>query len=254
MKKRCAVCFSGQPRTWKSLVYVLKKYFSNDGYEFDFFIHSYNYNTYKNETRKLITEVLDVDIVRNELSIAYSPKGIIVDHDSTEVDVAWHSLFKSMYNANQLKKEYENLHNFKYDLVIKTRLDMYFEREFFIEPKIDTFSVYTQFGDRMKAEFNKNNFNDTYIFGDSISMDILCDVYKYYQNIHEYYSFTEEESIYTRMLGPGVRIYDYSKAVGLAPAIDKFTFGRYNIIRKKCENMDPRKDFEQIFQYMIRTL
>lgn len=88
------------------------------------------------------------------------------------------STIPGMYNgikkANDLKSEYEQEHNFKYDLVIRARFDSYFtnqldQNEF---GQINSGILFPNFG-------SYSGLNDQFFFGNSDNMNTICNTYNH---------------------------------------------------------------------------
>jgi len=92
----------------------------------------------------------------------------------------WVNLFNvegmwyKIYTVNQLKKEYEKLHEFKYDLVIKGRFDLEFLEEFKIPEVTDNDIV-------IPKGYGFGGYCDLLAAGTSKAMDYYCDIYNYAQ-------------------------------------------------------------------------
>lgn len=90
-------------------------------------------------------------------------------------------MFYGIYTANKLKTEYEQEHNFTYDVVIRSRADLQFENVLpahELEACTKSNAVYIpKFG-------NYNGLNDQFAFGCSDSMNKYCDTYP---NLDKFY-------------------------------------------------------------------
>jgi hypothetical protein len=80
-------------------------------------------------------------------------------------------MYYKINKCNELKKKYENKHNFKYDLVIRTRPDIIINNCENLEPKKNTILIYNQ--------GNDINFHigDLFFAGPSDVMDRICGLY-----------------------------------------------------------------------------
>ena len=145
-KPRIALCISGQPRSYKEAYPYIKKNIidanSNDA-ELDVFIHCwYDPDLAGVPFKETSEHVKNVPVVvknaPEEIKLLYKPKSMKVDlpenfdyrikHEylqkrDTTNPVASFSMWTSIYRCNELKKEYEKNHNFKYDYVIRGRFD-----------------------------------------------------------------------------------------------------------------------------------
>jgi len=133
------------------LVYV----YESNGIDVDIFIHTWNYQ----DSDKLKNSDL------NQIISAYNPKLIIIEEQKNKfknknIDVLInnktrkvddiYNLFHSIYSVNRLRNKYEKDNKFKYDWIIQTRFDLYFNTNFFI---YDFLNVYY----KNCLKFNKNS-------------------------------------------------------------------------------------------------
>jgi hypothetical protein len=84
------------------------------------------------------------------------------------------SMFYSMYRCNELKKNYEKINNFKYDIVVKLRYDIiiYKKINYIIDNNLHII-------DRPGGE--GLGWNDSIIYGNSDLMDIYCSLFEEYK-------------------------------------------------------------------------
>lgn len=186
---KIAVCLSGQPR---SIEYALKStlsYFSEgkSGYQIDFFCHVWDYNTWKLVNLEIAApEVVPHDWLKDKIS-KFSPKAYVIGSAGDELPtnkdlgIYYLSMLYSAMRSNFLKREYEDLHNFKYDCVFKIRYDFVFPNNMHlsINHPIPERSLFFPHCDRMPLEYNRINASDCLYYGDSWGMDIASDLYRY---------------------------------------------------------------------------
>ena len=82
---KVAVCFSGQIRTALECAPNLKRYFSSDKHEIDFFIHTWDNTSYKNFNGANIYPQKDRFITKQEVEFlkqTYNPKAIKIESHS----------------------------------------------------------------------------------------------------------------------------------------------------------------------------
>jgi hypothetical protein len=185
---RIAVCFSGQVRTgvenYQNIREVLGELYDSC----DFFIHTWNFCSYKtynlsNIAKKPVTESPEKFEAIRQL---YSPKKMVVDgkyvgYQTTEeygIQALWHSFWKSV----ELKKQYELENNFKYDYVLKLRMDLVLNRHtsFELLQEILTiennqFKVNQWFGEDPIIFKNIPLSTDVFFISKSKEMDIAAD-------------------------------------------------------------------------------
>jgi hypothetical protein len=149
---RIALCLSGQPRYLDEGYFFIKNYLL-DRYEIDVFVHtwwdeSYSGNEFGNTniSRSCRYDPKTIEKIESY----YSPKKFSFEKEKdfsffseelfkqqnkefdfyTEMNygglhpIAPYSFYYSVKMCNQLKSEYEEEHNFSYDLVIRTRFDI----------------------------------------------------------------------------------------------------------------------------------
>lgn len=188
LKSRIALCISGQPRQAKQNIAFLKDFIQglnvdifchfNDGDKHkEFIINELQPKSYLFEkSRDFSKEVEEINI--NEKFI------------KPERDKGSYSMFYSLYKANQLKKEYEQENNFKYDIVVRLRLD------------ILAFTTLKQIlrhisfiGDLNNKVYIPNHhhsvgINDQIAVGNSEIIDIYSDIYLWLEKarLNEYFN------------------------------------------------------------------
>jgi hypothetical protein len=135
---KIAFCFCGEVRTGVYASENILNFIGNLLPNVDFFVHTWNKNTFKprhpsSKKGSISPENPDYNINHNILDIDRCFSNKIVSFEVENIDT-WQQRFNnqyvnfspqwySWYKVNTLKKHYENLHNFKYDIVVKTRLD-----------------------------------------------------------------------------------------------------------------------------------
>jgi len=133
------------------------------------------------------------DIIPNIFDEIHNPK-ILKDHQ--------YPMFFKIYDCNELKKEYELLNNFKYDLVIRTRFDLEFG---WVPPSLVTKPTSKSTDNIIEIDKNEikdaiNNdvlylskelcrrivfgwVSDVFAFSNSEIMDTYSSTYLYFHNI-----------------------------------------------------------------------
>lgn len=135
---KIAICFSGQVRTAVESSPNILKFIGDLLPDCDFFIHTWDINTYRPPLNLRILPPIPTKVSKEEINQyfeIYKPKNIIVENFelywkriNTENGITgdlvplWHSFYYSI----QLKKMYEEINQFKYDIVIKLRPDCIF--------------------------------------------------------------------------------------------------------------------------------
>ena len=144
---RIAVIFGGQLRTGvetsKSVLNFLGDYLPNC----DFFVHTWDITSYKNgdyknshsdsfdwESIKLKDDYLQEFLkIYKPLKYEVTPFLKFREEIENSEDYLMPAWAYSFWKSNELKKEYENENNFKYDYVIKLRGDLIFWPNFFLK-------------------------------------------------------------------------------------------------------------------------
>ena len=213
---RAAICFSGMPRNFKTVLDPHKKYIYNilteQGIKYDIFIHTWDntiqYPKYlpdEGNTNQLIKlyqptsyKVETYDIAKMQELLCDSKVDKYHKYITNKGDANWKfktqdigewkggglltnntiSLFYGLNEVNNLKKQYELDNNFKYDIVIKTRFDnMLFNK---LNPqtlKTDNMSVFCPLGYEPENRNELGTVNDISAIGSSSSMDIYMSLY-----------------------------------------------------------------------------
>jgi len=245
---KIAICLSGQPRTITHTVDSILNQFSNSGeHSYDFFCHSWDYNTWKSPDKVYNNDHKSVDINQLTMDIErFNPKSFIIDDES----VLWitngrrfiqsASLSYSMMISNHLKKMHELRNNFKYDYVVKARFDNVFQLHSYIDFQRDIKerTIYFPHIGRLSCEYNKLNLSDCIFYGDSWGMDIMCDFYRYLRNL------PIPDKTAPHIIGSSTGLYDYASEHNIHPKLDRSI--QEIIYRKEAIGLDPATNFTEI--------
>lgn len=119
---RVAVCLSGVPRNWEQTLRHLKKYIV-DPLNADTFVHIWDLP----DAQEKYGHIECYDMTREILD----PTVMLIENEDVVKDWPWLGLrmFYKTWRADQLRRNFEECHGFKYDVVIKTREDLEFFRE-----------------------------------------------------------------------------------------------------------------------------
>ena len=159
---KIAVLFFGQPRTLELCAKHIRRNFTYEGVQTDFFVHSFDRVNFIGSEDLGVERKFDIDELKDLYVKYYNPVDMIVEDYSalTEICKAIHktqrivmgrskkrdeppsyygminkseysfvkflSQFYSSQAVNDLKKKHEEDNNFKYDVVIKSRTDSVF--------------------------------------------------------------------------------------------------------------------------------
>jgi len=255
---RIAICLSGQPRTIDYSAPNILQYFSGD-HDYDFFCHSWDYNTYKRKKPNPEPdehpvywdgdESVDVNWLTEKINL-YKPKKFTIESVGTFNNrrFPWDSLSYSMMCANNLKKQYEIENNFRYDFVVRSRYDIIFDPTYRFtindyanrDNHLDIFCTNEA---RMDFEFSRINVSDEFFYGSSTAMDMLSDLYRR----------LTKNSISTRgddweWIGPGASMSDYAEDRNLRLRV---IYLPTTVFRPEVVNLNPLTDYGQIANYSI---
>jgi len=163
---KVAICISGLPRTGVRAFPCFERYFG-------FLDADVFYHTWKTDDTQIA-----------QLNEVYTPVQCQVETPKANMG-SFGSMLYSIMMANELKKKHEIEHNFRYDLVIKTRFDLVFP-SIAIFPQFNIFprTVYTHMGSNGigHTDMEHHGVNDVMFWGDSQSMDIATNTYMYYKH------------------------------------------------------------------------
>ena len=204
---KIALCLSGQPRGLPLSLEILKA--NLIGIEnMDIFLHAwYDPDTigqpYDSAQSSTLGHVGFVHPRTEELLLSLNPKDYIMEPqkefpfarrfasrpDANQEKMV--SIFYSIYMANLLKKRHELLNDFKYDLVIRTRYDMWYEKpidvmEYWEQSRTHIVTAEKFQGLRNDPKFTHGNYTltDIFAFSTSENMDVFCDTYPNFSYIN----------------------------------------------------------------------
>ena len=254
--KNVAVCFSGQSRTWRTAKENILRYYNfGENVNVDFFIHTWNINQYRNkhDTNWIDRPNEPVSPTElEELSIAFNPKKIeLQQYNENDYCTLWSALLYTFKKSIWLKRQYEIENDFRYDLVIKTRLDMNYPQTGlcnlrFPLSKFHLHTVQNMTGystmpilPKFPSEFNYNCFDDVLFYSNSPTMDIISDCHTWYEDVikagapnHGTGKFVKNTAFW---YGPGTILYKYLVEVGIHP--QGYRAIPYYIVRKPVEEL-----------------
>jgi hypothetical protein len=187
---KIAVCLSGQPRTWKE---CLPNWIENLGLnnETDFYFHLWDYNTLPSlvSSKTNIKDELLSELEKQEIIDVLKPKNF--KFESRKHISYWNCTipehlqfgpwcreqFYSLYYVSLLKKEYEIQNDFRYDLVLRLRSDLWLDDKIILDsPAANT--AYTSHCS-YDAEYNVYRIGDIFYYADSSTFDQVAQFYKF---------------------------------------------------------------------------
>lgn len=225
MEKRMkiAICLSGQPRTWKKCYQRWLEIFSPKG-EIDFFFHLWDYNTLPNLLAthngginiedELLSQSEKDDIIKT-----FSPKNFLFE--SRKPISYWNckipiekqfgpwciEQFYSLYRVSLIKREYEIQNNFRYDIVVRLRTDLWInDKPEIITPEPNT--VYTSHCS-WDNNFRCYRVGDIFYYADSYTFDQVSEFYKFL-------SFIPTDYVTSASVPPPeIALYFYLASIGI---------------------------------------
>jgi hypothetical protein len=258
---RIAICFSGLIRTGCNAYPNLLKYFGDYYDNIDVFIHTWDYeytkpptnfsfgmgddlseNLLKTIPHKIIESKLKkfeqiwkpimMKVDSYEICNEYDKKMIAQSgYNSTHGNAYPHQLKLSLYECNKLKSDYEILHNFKYDYVVRIRPDMVIKPIWTLQEEIKLLSkLNNQFLVCNLGDWKSNYdtmINDVLYIATSEIMDTIAE----YGNPNSTIFFTE--SLVTYLINNGISPY-------------KSLIDGYAILRNYSTHLNPIDDYNQI--------
>lgn len=212
---RIALCLSGQPRGLVGGCKMLKDNLIGPSEITDIFVHMWydrsmdgkpfnssqphlenNIGTWMPESDQYVKDQLNPLLMVVEPQIEMSQFSHLQDVPGRANQKALASMFCSVTKANDLKKSYEKDNNFKYDIVIRSRIDHTYHksvdvRSFYEKNSIDC--VYVPKNHQYMRDhhylvsnsgLNYASMSETFIFGSSENMDKVCDLFPNFEKIY----------------------------------------------------------------------
>ena len=206
---KTAICISGLPRGYNiTFDNIIKKLGNNNC---DIFIHTWDID---NDNKRFT----NAPIIPHDKFKYFSAHSNVKDIEITEFASNWNflnvptianivPLFYSIWCANQLKVKYEDTHNFKYDIGIRSRFDSYYENELPLheieQAKSDPNLVYIglnahnkgSFSARQlfKSEYTRNTFvADNFAFGSTRALNVYSNLYTKLRDVFTHTIVPEE--------------------------------------------------------------
>ena len=174
-KRKVAVCISGQIRTAIEAYDPFINFFKNE--DIDVFIHTW-----------FDPEINDHSDIIEKIKTLYQPKSFQIDYSPNYNRLDFGVMLKTFMLSNELKKNYEIENDFRYDVVVKYRFDILFQHHIlFPTNSLQQRTLYYPIGNTgvLDYDFENHGMTDVIFWGDSQTMDIATDVYRYYEYIHQ---------------------------------------------------------------------
>jgi hypothetical protein len=265
---RIAVCLSGQARTWRIAKDNILNYFDlkDRGIQVDYFIHTWNNNQYRRKNDIVWVDRIDEKVLpteKEDLIKTFNPIAIeLEEYKREDYTTLWATLLYSFMKSVWLKRKYEVENDFRYDLVIRSRLDINFPQEgtcnlnfplnkFYVHPvqHLTGYST-TPIISRFSSEFNAPCFDDVFFYSNSPTMDVIANCYRWYTNIMKLNGHLHTKGEYIQdtsfWYGPGTILYNYLVTQGIHP--QGYRAIPYYVVRKEVEehNLHSLHNWEDI--------
>lgn len=199
---KVAICFSGAIRYFDKTYPSLQKYILNNFPDADIFMHMWEMNNESienleynfkwvvdnSDTKKIIEllkpkdYVIDIfnnnweNIIKSESNISFD----IINKNEKNKNYGFNciSMYWKIMKCYELAKNYSSINNFKYDLIMRIRLDFIWEKhitpELFLPIEDNVYLIQ----DRYATLSNKIN-NDKFFAGNEFIMDKMSNIFKY---------------------------------------------------------------------------
>jgi hypothetical protein len=249
---RIAICLSGQPRTWdkchKTWNNFIDRLNEKFGASTDIFCHAWDFNTpphavlaahgqasqdlvedyirvkgqpiSADEKLKFLMAIKPVSFLFETQEVSklknaeLTQRGLVHanEHGGTAIEWAG-SQFYGIMRAAALKKKHELDNNFRYDMCIRLRYDLFLDDHqldwFFNETNTDAnIPVYNTFYSchtgRDENQFPFRRMGDVFWYADSVTFDRICDFYRWLPVIGK-------KSFNKNLVGTEQALYFYAK-------------------------------------------
>ena len=220
---KIALCLSGQPRIVSTALHSLQSNLIEIN-ECDVFIHTWCNNKHK--------ERIEGDY-RNEWSFndypillqQLKPKSILIEEQFDFINTYkipdWccnctaqnsQSMFYSIKQSNELKKQYEIKNNFEYDYVIRSRMDCWFRSSLDV-------SVFDKNHIHVSNTVHGLGFNDFFAIGNSKNMDKYSSTFDNLQHLSSVCEFNNELLLAENLKLNNVPVISYDAKRFLFPCV-----------------------------------
>lgn len=207
MKKKIAILLSGHMRsyelTYESLRHIIKEL--SIFYDVDIFVHTWNIMEPETPTHHAgPSKIKNKPITEEDVKNTYNPSDFLIEQQNIENDsvILYNQSFQglvyaeySKYMVNELKRNYENKHHFKYDLVICSRPDVAYYRNFNQDELDQTKKIWI-----CTVGFN-GAASDVLLFSSSNNVNLVRSYYHVYKDYLETLKFQNNESHFNYYLG-----------------------------------------------------
>lgn len=193
---RIAVCFSGQPRTWRKCIDSWENILIHNGSSnhIDVFCHVWDFNTVSNAVSSEKTSERVSDGELKELISRLNPKKVLIESEKQftpmhEEQAIPHSSWLSQYygylRAARLKREYEIENDLRYYAVVRSRYDSLYSTR--VSDVYNNIQPNTMHGFHIgwDTQTNRGRIGDICWVADSDTYDTIADFYLNLQYINK---------------------------------------------------------------------
>lgn len=242
---KVAICLSGELRTFNVALPLLLNDFFNS-VQADVFCHTWNQTSEHKHTDFELSHLQEL-VHNSRHNLVQLKVDAPINHSGP-----FGSMLYSIQQSNWMKRQHEIKENINYDLVIKSRYDMLVRPGTnFDASNIDDRTLYYSLGNRglVHTDVGKHGLSDIIFWGDSPTMDIACDTYRYY-NWHAFPRYLElmngnMQDPSDSMLSPGTLIYQRTQKRNVKLQQINPQFGE-TLWRASVEHLDPLSNFDEI--------
>ena len=130
---------------------------------------------------------MNIDKNNNFIQNTIKPKKYVIFNDSiikkNELHKYANLMFYRIYETNKYRQEYENKHNFKYDIIIRLRSDTLLNERLYLE-NFDKNAIYFPYKESICESGNIYSLGvtDQFFISNSYLMNKICNFYNYLEN------------------------------------------------------------------------
>jgi len=182
--KRIAICFSGQPRTWRKCIESWQKNLFAELENVDIFCHIWDFNT---PPYSITPEAKNIPVSLDEINelfailkpVRFEIESVrefpIMKENQIITTPAFLSQYYGIMSAARLKREFQIKNNIEYDIVIKMRYDALIMSPIIIPNQdIDNHSMYC-FHHLWDHHTSIGRVGDIFWYANSKTYDIIAD-------------------------------------------------------------------------------
>ena len=128
---KIALCFSGQIRTGNLLDKYIKNFLGEVLDFSDIFVHTWNIRTETSSDIDLAQQrFFEKPIIFEKFEELYKPKKMVVQNFENKRGGT--PLFETLYESNELRKQYQKENKVDYDFIVKIRPDIIYNRNHYL--------------------------------------------------------------------------------------------------------------------------